>query len=71
MKILELLVCALLPASALAQYGYGPITSESGGNSTSAIPLTADQSADLRNAGFILEYSVIGLAVETLFFGTI
>lgn len=64
---LLLLVCPLLVR---AQYGFGPVTSSGeDGNSTSTQPLLADQSADLRAAGFILEYSLIGIVVETLLFG--
>ena len=63
---LLLLICPLLVR---AQYGFGPVTSEEGGNSTSTQPLLADQSADLRAAGFILEYSLIGIVVETLLYG--
>ncbi|KZV60235.1 hypothetical protein PENSPDRAFT_620180 [Peniophora sp. CONT] len=64
---LLLLVCPLLVR---AQYGFGPVTSSGeDGNSTSTQPLLEDQSADLRAAGFILEYSLIGIVVETLLFG--
>lgn len=50
---------ALLPwyfASVNAQYGYGPIG-------------TASTKDALAGAGFIFEYSTIGLAIETFFFG--
>ncbi|KAI0029373.1 hypothetical protein K488DRAFT_28803, partial [Vararia minispora EC-137] len=53
-----------------AQYGYGPITSENGQESTSTVPLTSDQTADLAGAGRVFEYSVIGLFIGSLFFGT-
>ena len=59
----------LFPLSVCAQFGYGPITSEDGTNSPSEIPLLEDQSQDLRGVGFILEYSLIGIAVESIFYG--
>ncbi|VDC04992.1 unnamed protein product [Peniophora sp. CBMAI 1063] len=59
----------VFPLLVRAQYGFGPISSEEGGNSTSTQPLLADQAADLRAAGFILEYSLIGIVVESLLFG--
>lgn len=67
MRSLALLLA--LPLLVRAQYGFGPISSEEGGNSTSTQPLLADQSADLRAAGFILEYSLIGIVVESLLLG--
>ena len=63
------ILLSVFPLLARAQYGFGPITSEEGSNSTSSQPLLADQSADLRAAGFILEYSLIGIVVESLLYG--
>jgi len=64
-----LLPLLVFPLCVRAQYGYGPITSEDGTNSTSETPLLADQSQDLQGAGFILEYSLIGIAIESIFYG--
>jgi hypothetical protein len=72
--VLSLLFAAVFvdPTVVHAQYGFGPLISEeSGGDSSSDVPLATDQAINLRSAGYILEYSAVGIAMESLFLGAL